>query len=158
MMLPKNSSVSLLHRLAQVVVEIGECLEVRLDVFQVAQIEPLVGEIRDQRLGAFVGQHAPHLLFQHRRILELALAGQGQQLIVGNGAPEKERQARRQFQIADAIRLVRRGVGRIGLKAENEFGAGQDALDRGFDTQIEIAAVVAAELIEADQRLHDRCR
>ena len=64
MMLSKNSSVSLRMDCAQVVVEIREQVQVRVDDLQVPQMQPLAGEIVNQRLATRVGQHAPHLLFQ----------------------------------------------------------------------------------------------
>ena len=69
----------------------------------------LVGE----RLRARIGQHPPRLALQHGRIAQLALRRQVEQLVVGDAAPEEERQTRRQLDVADAIALrSRRGGGR----------------------------------------------
>ena len=56
-----------LERLPQVVVEVGKLVLVGHDVAQVAQLQPLPGEVADQRRGARVGQHPPHLPLEHRR-------------------------------------------------------------------------------------------
>ena len=45
-MLSKNISVSRLHGISQILVEIREKKRVRLDVLQVLQVQPLVGENR----------------------------------------------------------------------------------------------------------------
>ncbi len=51
-----------LEGLAEVVVEVGKLLRVRLHVLQVAEIQPLAGEVGGQRVGLRIGQHAPDLL------------------------------------------------------------------------------------------------
>ena len=60
----------------------------------------------DERLRARIGQHPPRLLLEHRRLVQLALRRQVEQLVVGNAAPEEERQARRQLEVADPIGAV----------------------------------------------------
>ena len=82
-----------LQRLPQVVVEIREHVLVRTQALQVAQIQPLAGEVRAQRAGAFVGEHPLHLLIEHGGRVQLAGDGQVQQLIVRDAAPDEERQA-----------------------------------------------------------------
>ena len=58
------------------------------------------GKVVDQRLGPWVGKHTPHLFRQHIGLAETLLDGEIQQLFVRNAAPNKERKAGRQFQIA----------------------------------------------------------
>ena len=69
-----------LEALAQVLVKLGEDVRIRLLLLQIANVEPLPGEIRDQRVGARVVEHAAHLRLQHGGIPQLALFGQVQQL------------------------------------------------------------------------------
>ena len=102
-MLSKSSSVSRWSGLAQVVVEVREDVRVGLEASQVAQVQPLAGEVAAQGARALVLEHAPDLLFEHGRILQLAGRRDRQQLIVGNAAPDEERQPRRELEIADAI-------------------------------------------------------
>ncbi len=69
-----------------------------------AQIQPLGGEIVDERSGrARIGQHAPHLLFQDCRSRELSALGQVEQAVVGNAAPQEKGQARGDFHVAQTI-------------------------------------------------------
>ena len=98
----------------------------RIDALQVTQEEPLAGEVRDQRLRFRVRQHAPDLLLQDDGIFEFALRRHIQQFVVRDAAPEEERQARSQFEIADAIDAARLGVWRVGFDAVQELGIGQD--------------------------------
>ena len=67
---------------------------------------------------------------QHRRILQLALARQPEQLVIGNAAPQEERQPRSQFEVADAIAAAGGTSGRIALDAEQKLRAGQNPLQR----------------------------
>ena len=57
------------ERLTQVVVEIWEQTVDGPRALQVAKIQPLGGEVVDERLGTLVGQHAAHMALDDRRIL-----------------------------------------------------------------------------------------
>ena len=120
-------------------------------------IQPLAGEVADQRLGARIGQHPPHLLLQHRRVVQLALrSARSQQLVVGNAAPQEERQPRRQLQVADAMNRSRRRARRIVFSAEDEFrdrpaSAGSRPGSRSRNHRARASAVV-----ELEQRLEVR--
>jgi len=61
------------------------------------------------------------------------------QLVVGDAAPEKERQPRRQVQIAEAIGGSGRQPFGLMFDAEEETRSGQDALDPALDAGIETA-------------------
>ena len=102
-MLSKNSDGFFLHRLAKVVVEIREGFKIRIGALEIAQVQPLLGEVGDERLRARIGQHPLDLLLQHDRVLQLALARERQQLLVREAAPEKEGQARRQREVVQPI-------------------------------------------------------
>jgi len=69
------------------------------------------------------------------------LVGRGEidQLLVGNAAPQEERQTRRQFEVADLVGSACRYFGRLDLSAVNEVRIGQDALDDGLDAAVELA-------------------
>ena len=60
-----------------------------------------------------------------------------EQLVVGNAAPQEERQARRELEVADAVRPRRRGAGRIALDAEQELRADEQPLERQLDARVE---------------------
>ena len=100
------------HGLQQIAVEVGIEEQIRLRVVQVAQIQPLPGETGGQRVGAWIGEHALHLLLQHRLVRQLTLTGQVQKLLIRRAAPQKVRKPRRQFQIADAVIRSRARSGR----------------------------------------------
>ena len=74
------------------------------DFVNAAKIQPLSREVVDKRIyGARVRQHAPHLLFQHDRFGQLSALGEIEQALVGNAAPQKEREPRGDFEIAQSI-------------------------------------------------------
>ena len=92
------------ERGTQVVVPVREGVGVGLRQLDVPQEQPLRREVRDEGPGPLVGDHPAHLLIEDRRLLQLALLGQLQQLVVGHAAPEEERQPRREREIVDAVR------------------------------------------------------
>ena len=140
-----------LEGLPQVVVEVGIHEHVGIPVSQLAQEQPLSREIADQRPRARILQHPPDLLLEHRGILELALLGGLQELLVGNAAPQEERQARRQLEVADAIRGARGNVRRIALEPEHEVRVRQNPAQRHLDALVEVPAL-AAGAVEGQQR------
>ncbi len=131
------------ERLPDVVVEIREQQQVGRDLrLQVAQLQPLTGEIVDQGIGAFVRDHAAHLRGQHARLAQSAGRGQIQQRLVRDAAPEEERQARGELQVADWLCRTRPGAGRIAFDSIQERRARQNARDAGADAGVEVAAVL----------------
>ncbi len=84
-----------------------------------------------------VGHHAPHLRRQHVRVLQPSARRLVQQFVVGDAAPEEERQPRRQLEIGEPIRRARLHARRIALGAEQEVGIDQDALERELDARLE---------------------
>ena len=101
-------------------------------LLQVAQLQPLAGEVAHEALRA-AGPPACRrtCCSSTAGLRSRAAAGQVEQLVVGNAAPQEERQPRRQLDVADADRPRRaRRVGRIALDAEHELRAREDALQR----------------------------
>ncbi len=78
----------------------------RLDVIELAQVEPLAGEVLDEGVCLRVREHALDLLIEHLRIAQPSFGRNVEQFIVGNAAPQEERQTRRKIDVADAIRLT----------------------------------------------------
>ena len=78
------------HGLAQRIVEVGKDHRQRARACETAQVEPLPGEIDRERFGAGILQHAPDLPLERRRIFELPLTREIDQLIVRDAAPEKK--------------------------------------------------------------------
>ena len=119
----------------------------------VAQEQPLLGEVRDQRSRSRVGQHPAHLRVRAPPARAAVPAtATFEQLVVGNAAPEEERQARRQLEVADADTTVAGGAGRLALDAEQELRADQQPLERALDAGVE-AGFGAALVIERQQVL-----
>ena len=139
--------------LPQVVVEIGKQPCIRSGSGKVAQIQPLLREVIDQRFGTAVSQHPAHLAFEHRRLAQLTLNRRVEQFIVRNAAPDKEREPRRQIQIRQAIHGTRRGIRWILFDTEEKVRAGEDRAKRHFDAGFETARRFAL-LIELRQHLH----
>ena len=141
--------------LPQVVVEVREHPRVRARRRQVAQVQPLPGEVRDQRFRATVGQHPLHLLFEHRRLVQLPGGGQIEQFLVRDAAPQEKGQARGELQIADAIGGVGRGVARIPFDAEEKLRAGENGSNRHLDAGVETAGR-SRRLVELQRSLEVR--
>ena len=140
------------HRLLELVMEVGVLADVRMDLLQVLQPEPLGREPRTQRVRTGVGQHSPHLALEHGRVRELSLSRDRQQFVVRSGSPQEERQARRQIRITDAVVLAGLHVpGRL-LEAEHEMGTSQERLEGGPDSNLE-AAFFRSILVEGHQSI-----
>ena len=135
------------HGLAQVIVEIRINRSFRGFILQRSQTEPLSGEILDQFLRARVRQHPFHLLLEHVGLFQFSLSGKVDQFLVWEIAPQKERQARRQLEVADPISFAWFNTGGRGLRPEDKFRVRQNELKRFFDTVLEIAGL-PADVIE----------
>ena len=125
------------ERLAQVVVEVREIVLIGDRGAQVPELQPLAGEVRDQR--ARRARSA-----SMRRTCRSSTAGcrswprrgDVDQLVVGDAAPQEEREARGELEIVDG-RGGRAGAGGVLLGAEDELGAGQDGAERALDAAVE---------------------
>ena len=137
------------ERRPQVVVEIGRR---RLHVGQLPQIQPLTGKVGGQGFRPGVGEHPLHLLGEHGLIAQPPLARHIQEFVIRNAAPQEERQAGGQLEIADAIGLAWTDAFGLLFDAVQETGRDQDARDRLLDAGFEVA-VAAALLVEPEQRL-----
>src|SRR5262249_43139699 len=135
---------------AKVLVEVRRHVHVRYDTGELAQPEPLICEIVDKRLGPGVPKHPSNLLIEHAWIGQLALRCQIEQFIVGEAAPEKERQPGSQLEIAQPIRHTSRDVRRLALHSEHETRRGENASKAVLDARVE-AALLAACSIKAHQ-------
>ena len=78
--------------LAQALAESGEEVFVGLHRRGVAQAQPLAGEIGDERRRPRVPQHPLRLRLEHGRVLEVAVDGHVEQLVVRDAAPQEERE------------------------------------------------------------------
>src|SRR5262249_18408377 len=76
-----------------------------------------------------------------------------EQLVVGNRAPQEERQARGDFDVGETIRRAVGHVRGIALNAEDEFGARENAAKREIDAGIEASAFFASVRVKLLQHL-----
>src|SRR5690606_1839530 len=76
-----------------------------------------------------------------------------EQLVVGNAAPEEQRETRRERNVVERIRLAGRCPRRrCARRPEEKLRTAQDARERELDASLEIAAVAAAFTIDLEQR------
>ena len=102
--------------LADVVVEIGEHQQIRNDLrLQVAELQPLPGEIVYQGVRAVIREHAVHLSGEHFGFPKPPRCGRIEQLFIGDAAPQEERQTRGKLEVADRMRDSGAGAGWIAL-------------------------------------------
>src|SRR5687767_8907973 len=94
--------------LPQVVVEVPVERRIGIDRIDVAQAQPLAGEVRREVERAPVGQHPARLLLELSGLTEPPAHGGIEQFVVRDAAPQEERQPRGQFEIADAVDTARR--------------------------------------------------
>ena len=74
-----------------------------------------------------------------RGIRQLAARGDAEQLLVGDAAPQEERQARGQLDVAQRVHLSRRRAGRVLLHAEEEIRIDEQPFERELDAGVEAA-------------------
>ena len=137
--------------LDEVVVEVGIRHRVALDVLEVAQVQPLHGEVVDERPGPQVGEHAPDLLVEDRRIAQPARLRRVEQGVVGDAAPEEKGEPRGDLDVAQPVRRAQGRRRRIALDAEQEVGVDEHPLERELDAGVEAAAALAAAVEEAEE-------
>jgi len=70
-----------------------------------------------------VGEHPPPLALQHGGSRSLPCVRQTEQLVVGNAAPQKEGEARRELDICDPVGPCSRGESGAGADPDAEPGA-----------------------------------
>ncbi len=134
---------------AKVGVEIGH---VGLRTGEIAQHQPLTGEVLDQLLGSAVGQHPAHLPVEHRRLVQLVRGGQLQEGVVRQAAPQEEGQPGGQLQVGDVIGPAGLGFGTFAFDAEQEAGVDQHPRDAMLNAALEVTAL-APLLVSGHQRL-----
>ena len=114
------------ERLPQVVVEVRELVDERRHVAQVAEVQPLRRRSWSTSASrAWIGQHAPHLLLEHRRLTQAALA----RAIASSSSSGMLLQRKNDSRDASSTSLIAVHVParrrRIALDPEDELGAGQ---------------------------------
>ena len=77
---------------SKVFVEFRVLVGIGHDAGESAQLKPLAREVVDQRLRSRVAEHPPNLPLELDRVAQFAGDGDVEQFVVGDAAPEKERQ------------------------------------------------------------------
>src|ERR1700745_2053491 len=83
-----------------------------------------------------VGVHPLQLLPQYVGMAQPALLRRLQQLVVGNAAPEKERETRGKIQVAQPIARARRQANGVVLEAEDELRARENPANAELDAGV----------------------
>ena len=113
--------------LVQVGADLGEGREVPLALLvvgvEVADLQPLAGELGGQAAGPLVADHPPRLRGQHVGVVEPARGGQPRQLVVGHRGPEEIAEPAGELPVRDRLRL---GPGAGPLDAVEERRRDQD--------------------------------
>ena len=149
-----------LHRLEQVVVGVGIEIDVRIDARR-ARAGGATARRSSSPAHSARGSASMRRTWRRStcRIPQLRLRRQRQQLVVGDAAPEEERQPRRQVDVVQLKRRAGSDAGRRPLEAKHELGMDQDELQREPDAGVEAAARVAVLVGAPDfveRRLRDR--
>ena len=76
--------------LPQVFIEVGEDVGVGPCAGEIAEKEPLSGEVVDESVGSGVCHHTADLCLQDCRVVQFALVGEDQQFVVRDAAPKKK--------------------------------------------------------------------
>src|SRR5262249_28384667 len=106
---------------------------------KIAKLQPLAGEVFDQRLGATIRKHPANLLLEHFGTPQAAALSQIEQHLVWNAAPEEEGQTRGELEIRRGVRLGSRDGGGLPLDAEQEVRADEHLLKRELNARLEAA-------------------
>ena len=77
--------------LAQFVIPVGIEDAIRRSRRQIAQVKQLVAEVLDKRVGFGIRQHAAHLPLEHRSQMQFVLAGNFNEFVIRDAAPDQER-------------------------------------------------------------------
>ena len=141
-----------LERHAKRLAEVGKPILVGRQGPHVAEIQPLPGEVLNQRGGPAIGQHPPGLGLKHRRLVQGSRDGHVEELVVRNATPEEERQPRGQFEITDTIRCPGCNILWIAFDAKQKLRTRQQSPYPEFDTCLE-PTVGLPLVVEAEQHV-----
>src|SRR5262249_13584330 len=136
----------LLERVEKSLVEVRVESRIGNDFGYAPQIQPLRCEIAHQRNRARIPEHPPHLLIQDLRIAQLSLFRKRQQWLIGNAAPQKERQPRREFDIGEGVRLSGPGLWRVPQDPQQKVRVDEKPLQSKLDPGVKASAFFAAGL------------
>src|SRR5262249_45553062 len=102
-------------------------------------------------------QHAPDLLLEHGRLMQLSSNGRSQKVVVRNAAPQEERQPRCQINVAEFEDGPSRRIRRLPLDTKEKVRRCKDTLEAALNTGIE-SSIRSTFFVEIQQRLCLRFR
>src|SRR5262249_5659740 len=140
---------------ADVVVEIRERQQVGRDFrLDVAQLQPLTGEVAHESVRTPVRDHALYLRPDNAGLTELTRRSEVEQALVRDAAPKEERQAGREIHIAHPMRGARLTAGGIAFDSIEKRRTGQHTSHTGAYARVERFAILTGLPVEIHRRLH----
>ena len=121
-------------------------------VGEIAQLQPLAREVTGQRRRPGVGDHPPDLPLELGRIGEPPRVRRRQQRVVGQAAPQEEREPGGELEVRHRIRAAGHRVDGIRLESEQEVGARQQVAQRALDASLEVLATGPRVVVEPAQQ------
>ena len=121
-------------------------------MLEVADLQPLAGEIFDQRRRLFVLQHSAHLRVEI--LAQRAALRVREELVIRHRAPEKIREPRGERPFVDRVRRFRIVRLRLELAAEKEVRRNENRGQRGLHALLEVAALLPRLLVNPHEPLH----
>ena len=126
----------------------------RRNLVELAQLQPLAGEVLDEALRAVVGEHPLDLCREHGGLVQLAGRGYGEQLVVGDAAPEEEREPRGELEVAERVDAAGRDVGGLALEPIEEVRIDEQPRQRVLDAGSRSRRLPPALAVELEQQLN----
>src|SRR5262245_1072304 len=129
---------------------------IRTNLVDVLQPQPLSRKSGRQSLCAWIPEHPPDLFLQHGGSPERARHRDLQELWVRRAVPEKERKARSELHIREAVILAGPQRRRLLFEPEHKLRARQDRLQSQADARFKVSAVITyfpTLVVELHQRL-----
>src|SRR5262249_42329335 len=141
--------------LADVVVEVREHQQVGRDLrLEVAELEPLAGEVIDESIRALIRDHPLHLRCEHAGLSEVTRRGQMDGALAGAAPPQAEGKARREISVAYRVRGACPDAGGIAFHAVQERCAREPTSQAGADARIERLAALTRLPVESHRGIN----
>src|SRR6185503_3611866 len=103
-----------------------------------------------ERFGPWIREHAAYLPGELLLVLQRALRRGVEQRVVGNAAPQEERQARGELVFSKCVGGACRRIGRVDFDAVQELRADEQPAERQLDAVLE-RTVDVAFVVELEQ-------
>ena len=142
-------------RVEEAVVEVRILKRIGELLGEEAKVEPLGRKTFDECVdGARIRQHPPNLLLIHGGFGQTPVFGQLEQGLVGDAAPQEERQPRGDRYVVEVIDVARLDPGGRTIDAEQKLRVDYESFQRELDPGVEAATFRATLPEEPEQHLH----